>query len=224
MTRQLMRLTLKKLIVKTIDIARGEKMKVLLILAIILLFIMALLFIPAYVGIEYTIKDNTKKAFIILRIFKVIPIKIILKKNIKKKKKKITLEKYIETAAHAMDAYKESKDLIKEVLKGTKEKITFYELVFDVDFGTGNAASTGIMTGAVWSATDIFVCIIDRIFGVKKFKVNVNPQFDKKCFSGQFKSILKFRLVNIIIILNKILRVFKIFNEHINKNEKQQTN
>ena len=116
-----------------------------------------------------------------------------------------------------MDAYKESKDIIKEILKGTKDKIAFYELIFNVDFGTGNAASTGIMTGAVWSATDIFVCIIDRIFGVEKFKVNVNPQFDKKYFSGQFKSILKFRLVNIISILKKIFRVIEIFNEHINK-------
>ena len=111
--------------------------------------------------------------------------------------------------------------MIKEILSEITKKVSFQEVIFDVDFGTGNAASTGIMTGAVWSATDIFVCILDRIFGVEKFTVNVNPHFDKKCFNGKFKSILKLRLVNIMIILRKIKLVVNIFKEHININEEK---
>lgn len=206
-------------------------MKVLLILfliiAVLLILVSALIFVPVYAGAEYLIKNDVKKAYIIIRIFRIIPFRIWVNKENKKEQKektkpkeKMSVEKYIKTASGAMEAYKESKDLIKEVLEGIIEKVSVSEVIFDVDFGTGNAASTGILTGAVWSATDIFVCILDRIFGVEKFKVNVNPHFDKKCFSGQFKSILKLRLVNIIIILRKIKIVVNIFKEHIKNEEK----
>lgn len=198
-----------------------------LILIAFVLLIAALMFIPVYVGAEYLIKNDVKRGYIILRIFRIIPFKIWLKtdkKKKKKKKEKMTLEKYIKTASGSMKAYKESKDLIKEILDGVIKKVTFEEVIFDIGFGTGNAASTGIMTGAVWSATDIFVCILDRIFGVRKFSVNVTPYFDRKHFSGQFKGILKLRLVNIMIILSKIRLVINIFKEHINKNEEITTN
>ncbi|MBE7027939.1 MAG: DUF2953 domain-containing protein [Ruminococcaceae bacterium] len=196
------------------------------ILIVFVLSIAALMFIPVYVGAEYVVKNDVKRGYIIIKIFRVIPFKIWLKTDKKKtkKKEKMTLQKYIKTASGSMEAYKESKDLIKEILEGITKKVSFEEVIFDVGFGTGNAASTGIMTGAVWSATDIFVCILDRIFGVRKFSVNVTPYFDKKHFSGQFKGILKLRLVNIMIILSKIKLVINIFKEHINKKEKITTN
>jgi len=193
------------------------------ILIVFVLSIAALMFIPVYVGAEYVVKNDVKRGYIIIKIFRVIPFKIWLKTDKKKtkKKEKMTLQKYIKTASGSMEAYKESKDLIKEILEGITKKVSFEEVIFDVGFGTGNAASTGIMTGAVWSATDIFVCILDRIFGVRKFSVNVTPYFDKKHFSGQFKGILKLRLVNIMIILSKIKLVINIFKEHINKSEEK---
>ena len=201
---------------------------ILIIIAVLLILCGALIFIPAYIGIEYIIGSGENKAYIHIKLFKFIPLKIRLKtekkksekpENKEKKKEKLSVQKYIATAKKTMEAYNKSKNEIFEILGDITKKVSFSELVFLIEFGTGNAASTGIMTGAVWSATDIFVSIIDRIFGVEKFNVNVTPYFDKKVFKGKFKSILKLRLWNIISILRKIMKVINTFNDIIN-NEK----
>lgn len=199
-----------------------------IIIVALILVLSAFIFVPVYMGIEYIFGNGENNAYIHIKLFGFIPVKIRLKTEKKKKEKpeknekkkeKLSVKKYIDTAKKTMEAYNRSKDEIAEIIGDITKKVSFSEIVFLVDFGTGNAASTGIMTGAVWSATDIFVCVIDRIFGVEKFNVNVTPFFDKKVFKGKFKSILKLRLWNIMSILRKIMKVINIFKELIN-NEK----
>lgn len=188
------------------------------IIAFILFLSLALLYIPIDVGIEYIVKEKKKQLYIRVKLFNILPLKFPIKgKESKKQKqaedKEFDLKNFLKFASNTHHIYQEIKCDIKEIASDIKEKTTVKEVDFDVYFGTGNAAKTGIMTGAVNGGAHLLLTVINEIFGIKKYYVNVTPCFEKKFFNIYFKSILNLRLVNIIIIINKIVKLINKFKE-----------
>ena len=201
---------------------------ILCIIALILIFSFALLYVPMDVGVEYIVKGEEKKLFLRFKLFKILPLKIPLKEKEEKKqkkeispKKKFKLKDFLHFASSVAHTYEEIKEDIKEIVSDIKEKATFKEVELDVYFGTENAAKTGIMTGAVSGGAHLLLAVINRVFGVEKFHVDVTPCFEKKFFNVYFKSILNVRLVNIIIIINKIIFVINKFKENTITNKEK---
>lgn len=212
-------------------------MTVILVIASILLIIIALLmlvlFIPTDAGIEFLMKDNSKKMYLHLKLFKIISLKIplLLKNKTKKKnekdktcdnnKKKLGIKDYTNLAKSIKEVYNENRDEIKNIANDLKKEVTFKEVTFEVLFSTGNAASTGIMTGATWATTSFLAKLTDEIFGIGNININVIPTFNEKCFNIYLKSILRLKVVNIIFILSKILKIVNIFKNKISTNKEK---
>ncbi len=198
---------------------------ILCVLILLLFFILSLLFIPIDAGIEYILKDGISRMYLKIVYLKLFKLNIQIKTDKEEKqhtKKKLDATNYLDFIKKIKEAYCITKDEIKNVFTKASEEITFNEVLFDVVFDTGNAAKTGIMTGAVWTGSTFLIKIIDEIFGVNKVNVNVTPYFSSKCFNIHVKSILRLKLVNIIIIVVKILKIINIFKEKINKNEEKR--
>lgn len=203
------------------------------ILLIIIAVLILVLFIPTDAGIEFLMKDNTKKMYLHLRLFNIISLKIplLLKNKTKMKKekdeassdnkKKLGIKDYINLAKSIKEAYNENREEIKDIANDFKKEVTFKEVTFEVLFSTGNAASTGIMTGAVWTTTSFLAKLADEIFGIGSINLNVIPTFNEKCFNIYLKSILRLKVVNIIFILSKILKIINIFKNIISTNKEK---
>jgi len=192
---------------------------ILCILTVIILLVLALCFIPMDIGVEYIARQNQKKSYFRIKLFKIIPIKLKMKQDGQMVQKiieeygDVDLEKFLKFTSDVAHTFKYIKADLKDLVCDIVRKVSFAEILFDVNFGTGNAAKTGIMTGTVWSGAAVLVRVIDEIFGVKKFSLNVSPCFEKRCFDVHFKGILRLRLVNIMIIIYKIGQIVYKFKE-----------
>lgn len=68
-----------------------------------------------------------------------------------------------------------------------------------INFGTGNAAATGIITGALWSGIYNVVSFISRVITIAEPNINVVPNYDDKECSIKCECIITSRLVNLIV-------------------------
>lgn len=205
---------------------------ILCVLTLIFLFLLSTLFFPIDAGIEYILKDNISYAYLRVKYLNIIPLKIPLNRKARKKqegkeaeeteKEKQDVNSYLALVKDIKETYNVTKAEIKDIAGEIKKEVNFKEVYFDVVFDTGNAAKTGIMTGAVWTASTLLIKILDEIFGVGKVFVNVTPYFNGKCFNIHIKSILRLKLVNIIIIVLRILKIINLFKETINKNKEKR--
>ena len=205
---------------------------ILCVLIFIFLFLLSSLFLPIDAGIEYILKDNISYVYLRIKYLNFIPLKIPLNRKARKKqagkdvekteKEKLDVHNYLSLVKDIKETYNITKDEIKDIAKEIKKEVNFKDVYFDVIFDTGNAAKTGMMTGAVWTGSTLLIKILDEIFGVDKVYVNVTPYFKGKCFNMHIKSILRLKLVNIIIIVLRILKIINIFKETINKNKEKR--
>ena len=107
-------------------------------------------------------------------------------------------------------------DAAKSVFAETKEKFSFiwsllrrffaamrYKIKIPVwritlDFGTDNAAATGMLYGSVWGAVGTIYPLLARYAYVVYPMLNITPDFYGKRFDINMKSIIKVRPVHII--------------------------
>ena len=97
-------------------------------------------------------------------------------KEEKKKKNKLSLKKI-----------KQLFEVIFDTLQFLKKHLTFYDFKIKLNFGTGDAAQTGILTGTAWALFYNIVGLIDRTFTLKKHEVDVKPDFEGEKFELDFK-------------------------------------
>lgn len=102
------------------------------------------------------------------------------------------------------------------ILMKTYEGVTVYvkkralleQFELEITAGTGDAFSTGLTGGVLWSAAGMITALFENNFRVLKRKVIVNPDFLKKVFEVDLYCIFSLKLVHIIVVAFKILKRF----------------
>ena len=100
----------------------------------------------------------------------------------------------------------ESKDIITAFLGDfisylIKHGVKVRELNISGKFGTGDPAYTGILCGGVYAWVYNSIAKLENGSGLKKYEVNLNPDFDNACFSFGVYAELVTRLWHFIILL-----------------------
>lgn len=196
-----------------------------IVLAIVLLFVLCLLFTPTLVGVDYLQNDTIKKLKIRLRLLGVsffIPISLEKGKQKKKPKKgeneaksKLTPKRFIAFSKQLYAAYREVEADFKSLLSEIKKRFSCHEVHFAVEYGTKNPATTGILNGAVWAASSLVLKVLDSTLGVRKKHLEVHPVFTKPCMCVHFKCTFCFKLIDALRFALKIRELVKIIKSRI---------
>lgn len=91
-----------------------------------------------------------------------------------------------------------------ETLRYLKKKLTVSAFSLKMRFSLGDAADTGIATGAAYAAIYGLLGKIDRYFVLKRYEVNLTPVFNGFGCEGVFTCTLRLRLMYGIGLILKI--------------------
>jgi len=107
-------------------------------------------------------------------------------------------------------------DMLKVLYRYLKSNLKIRNLDFSIAYGLGDAAVTGIFSGAVYTVVNTFYAYILNNFTVKKHSVKVNPDFENRCFDIKFFMNFKISLMWLLCLLfherkaiNKLLKILK---------------
>ena len=178
----------------------------------ILLTLTALVFLPMRFGIHYHKGADFEKLYIYASIFGILirfPINTNKDKRKSKKEKKVretkfSFETFRENVHYLGEVFEKSKKELSEMLAYIRENLSCKDFDFKINFGTGDAAKTGITTGAVWTTGTLLLKILDEFIGIKKKNMEVYPDFTQKKFEIYIKTILIMRPFHFIIVLRKL--------------------
>jgi hypothetical protein len=84
-------------------------------------------------------------------------------------------------------------------------------------YGLLDACSTGVAYGIINSLSPFLYKMLTIVFKVKKFKLDVKPDFDQLIINTRIKSIIFINLGKIIYILMIILKFFKAIKQKHNE-------
>ena len=108
------------------------------------------------------------------------------------------------------------KDVVVTVCRYLGPRISFSEISVKSTFGTGDAAKTGILVGAVWTLSGNIYSFLCRFFAIDYPEIQLDPIFDQKCFEIEAYGIIKIRPVHII---TAVIRGINVYDKH--KKEKE---
>ena len=94
-----------------------------------------------------------------------------------------------------------------------KRCIVVDNISLHLEFGTGDAAQTGIATGVLNTAAYGFVAAVHQNVRLKKWSVDIIPDFKEEKFEFEFLCIGTTRLLHIIGIVIKGLKLYKKFRQ-----------
>ena len=108
------------------------------------------------------------------------------------------------------NGFNRMKDAIKSALSYLRYKIEIFEMGILGDFGTGNAATTGIAYGSVEALLSAVSSLIGQYFELSKpIRVNIDLNFSEPVFNISFHAIVKARPIHILIAVLKFLKAKK---------------
>lgn len=121
------------------------------------------------------------------------------------------IKNYIKTFKILKEVYSKNKFFIRDrlVLEDTKAY---------VKFGFGDAAVTGIATGAVWSLLYQILAFLSSIGTVRDHDFDVVPVYNERGFCLNVNGIISFRMINIIRVVLKLVRTYRKIIRETNKN------
>lgn len=181
------------------------------IIAAILAIIVCILFLPFKLEVYYKEKQLKIVAFILgIPIYRLNP-------DIKSKKKGKTsksdspgrvedVEKDVLTLGERIEHYAE---IYNNTVKLLRKYVGIDKVQLKIDIGTGDAATTAVGTGLLWSAAYRLISIIGSIMYINNHNVQINPIYTKTAFSVDGKCIIKSRIAYIIFIAITILMKIK---------------
>ena len=123
-------------------------------------------------------------------------------KNVSTNDKVKNTEKSIITLSEKI---KKIRELFKTTVKLTKKYIRIENITVDIEEGTGDAASTAVSAGILWTTVYSLISAIGRIASINKHNVQITPVYSESLFSVNGKCIIKTRIVYIIFIAVTIL-------------------
>ncbi|MBE7051981.1 MAG: DUF2953 domain-containing protein [Ruminococcaceae bacterium] len=98
------------------------------------------------------------------------------------------------------------------------------KIMLKINFGFEDAFATGITTGALWAGAYNVIAFLAGIIRIAEPDVVITPVFDDELIEAEAECILRFRLVNIMIILATVGFNYYIINRKLSKNEKAAIN
>ncbi|MBQ7036422.1 MAG: DUF2953 domain-containing protein [Clostridia bacterium] len=135
------------------------------------------------------------------------PVRINLKKLLEKEKSKPVSEEIKgEKEKKKLSFADVEKGLKKgvEALRYLRKKFTVSLFSFKAKFSLGDAADTGIATGAAYGSIYSILGAIDRYFVLKKHEVIITPVFGGIGFETEFEGKFQLRLIYCLGLINKI--------------------
>lgn len=96
---------------------------------------------------------------------------------------------------------------IIEVLKYLRKKFTIRLFSLKARMGLGDAADTGIATGAAYGSVYSLLGVADRFFVLKKHEVVITPVFQGVGLETEIRGKFSLRAVHCLGLLNKIRKV-----------------
>ncbi|WP_010099194.1 DUF2953 domain-containing protein [Ornithinibacillus scapharcae] len=114
------------------------------------------------------------------------------------------------------------KDMVKNILGQLKlaknmvtimlKKITFQELNWNTHIGTGDASTTGLVTGGVWMIKGGLLGFVSELSNVDcKPNLAITPHFQQKGLFSQVDCIVTIRLGKAIFTTMRVIRIANIF-------------
>ena len=108
------------------------------------------------------------------------------------------------------DNYGNVKDILAEILNLVRNKAEFSGIYVRIRYGTGEAAITGMIYGAIWALVGSLYSFLCRFFRIEFPKLELDPVFGEKAFEIEAEGIITTKLVHII---TAVLRSGKIYKE-----------
>lgn len=120
------------------------------------------------------------------------------------------------SAEDLLDSVRDIKALLKHVvsfhriLRHFLKKIDVTEVEWHSIMGVGDAASTGMLTGALWTIKGSIIGIISHYFRLlDNPNMSIQPQFQMAISQTSFKCMLQFRIGHAIVAGIKLLKFWK---------------
>lgn len=193
-----------------------------IILGIVIVFLLLLLFVPAKISILYHLQEGQQKAKMKLRILYVpLSFDIPLEKDktegdIKKEtEKRKSPKEFIAFSKRLYYTFQEVKGECKDLFSEIRSKLVCSDVSFALRYGTGNPATTGMLNGAIWSASSAIVKLFDTTFTVANKSLTVEPVFDRACLAIHSKASFTFTLFDALLTLCKIKKLVKKIKDKI---------
>ena len=105
-------------------------------------------------------------------------------------------------------SYDGVRDIVDEVLDLVKNRAEFSGIFIRVRYGTGEAALTGMIYGAIWTLVGNIYSFLCRFFRIEFPAVELEPVFDGKAFEIEAEGIITTKLVHIITAGLRSLRLY----------------
>jgi len=114
-------------------------------------------------------------------------------------------------AEKLLDMLDPIRDIIKKISKITKKRLTVDSAGLKIAVGTGDAALTGILTGALWAGVYGFLNLVKAMLRVNSSDVDIKPDFENEIFNMKINLIFSFRFIYIAQVLTamKSSEIFK---------------
>jgi len=150
-----------------------------------------------------------------------------LKERLYSKEKGIDFDELAKVKDEFCDAYSSTVGIIKEIFGHLRHKIKIPVLKITLEYGTGDAAATGILYGSIWSVVSVLYPIAVSWAKMDYPVLDITPDFYGKRFNLEALSIIKVRPVHIInaviaLIFSPNLTYFKnnMFKKGREKNDR----
>ncbi|PFG05119.1 DUF2953 domain-containing protein [Bacillus sp. es.034] len=127
----------------------------------------------------------------------------------KESKKKITPHDFI-ASLHDTKEIVIHVQSMHRIMRGFLKKVKLDQVEWKTLFGTGDAASTGTLTGTIWGMKGSIIGILSGYMRLQSMPViEVTPTFQHAVIQTQFSCIIQFRIGNAILVGFKILRYWR---------------
>ena len=181
------------------------------IIAAILAIIVCILFLPLKLQVNYKEKQLKIVVFILgIPVYRLSPD---IKSGKKEKDSKSNspervedVEKDVLTLTERIEHYAE---IYNNTVKLLRKYVGIDNVELKIDIGTGDAATTAVGTGLLWSAAYRLISIIGSIMYINNHNVQINPVYTNTAFSLDGKCIIKSKIAYIIFIAITILMKIK---------------
>lgn len=161
-----------------------------------LLIILVIFLIPLPLSITFIYENNKLSVFIYK--FKIYPTKNV-KKTIKKPRRGTLYPKMLYFKILQYIYQKSGHFLFKSSL----------DFKLHINYGLDDAYYTAILYGLIEGITNSTYYLFSKIFKIKNFDININPEFNRSIFQLKVKSIIFINLAKIIYMSSLIYISFK---------------
>lgn len=166
----------------------------------VLAFLVLLLFAPVKVEIRFV----NKKTDIRVKVLG-IPVKKFPPAKEIKETRDHTREMFEKDTKKFTQKVRNFSAAFKGAVRLTRKYVKIKNISVKINFGTGEAASTAVSTGVLWSLVCSAISSLSYVAKTDKPSIEITPNFNECFFNSEGMCIISSRLVYITIIAIKIL-------------------